>query len=235
MHDSIWAGQTLVDLQYATTLVVWAGSTAILLRIPGLWHKVAQSYIYHRTDQIGIYIARWMPPVAYLLILKLLTALALTSIGIHLGVSYGLLPQEISARLYLLYLAIGTATLLVLSGVWRAFQWVWFETFIPREIGVEISLDQTVVAHLRLMLLLPVQVATLSTLGAEYLLGGTLVALVLPSALRIVQTMRRLWGSPGWYVYVFLYLCTHEILPWGYLIAVMYYLAGQASANDMSA
>lgn len=101
---------------------------------------------------------------------------------------------------------------------------IWSYTFMNEEASESLLQDYLVIDWLRALSLLPLSLMLLSPLDLSISLYTATTLLVLSLLLSIVQTLRRLGGEPDAQVYLFLYLCAHELLPLLYILTAGAYI-----------
>lgn len=116
--------------------------------------------------------------------------------------------------------------LLVLSLLRRLSFALWSYIFMDKRASNLLSEDYRTLAALKAVLFIPLTFLALSSATAVFALYGLVVLMLLTIVLRIWQTFSRLGRSYADYVYIFLYLCTHELLPWAYLALVVFLRRG---------
>ena len=217
-----WQEQALRDTLFIVAVIGWGLLITLLVMAPGLVGFALNAYRYHRSESINLYLARFIPPALFNLLIDLSRYLLLAVILIGGGVSYGLVPATLADK----PLVITVGGLLVLSLLRRLSFALWSYIFMDKRASNLLSEDYRTLAALKAVLFIPLTFLALSSATAVFALYGLVVLMLLTIVLRIWQTFSRLGRSFGDYVYIFLYLCTHELLPWAYLALVVFLRRG---------
>lgn len=220
MGEAFWSSQSYYDVLYISALIGWGIGIVLPLLAPGLAAVVLSSYMHSRTERIGTYISRFIPYPLYSRLLDLATALLSGTIGLSLVVRLEIVPTTLGAGSYLTLFGLGVLLSLVLSAGRYLFFGLWRYVFIPHDAAETLRQDFFVLTQIRLTLLLPLVLLFLSPLPTEVCLWSGVGILASIQLLRMIQCIRRLWPTEGAHVYLFLYLCTHEIVPWLYVAAL---------------
>lgn len=222
-----WQEQALRDTLFIVAVIGWGLLITLLVMAPGLVGFALNAYRYHRSESINLYLARFIPPALFNLLIDLSRYLLLAVILIGGGVSYGLVPATLADKP--LAIAVGglVGGLLVLSLLRRLSFALWsYIFFMDKRASNLLSEDYRTLAALKAVLFIPLTFLALSSATSVFALYGLVVLMLLTIVLRIWQTFSRLGRSFGDYVYIFLYLCTHELLPWAYLALVIFLQRG---------
>lgn len=210
----VWQNQDIYDTLYMLAFGGWAILLIVLVGIPGLLGYWIEAFRYRRIETVGIYIARFIPLGLYDLIVKLSACLSTTLVTLSFVYHRGLLP--VGLKLSELFLGVGATTLgLILAlHLRRLIYHIWAYVYMPPERSERLEYD-----HLGLHFVLSIWLAFLSLLSLSATTATIAFALMcsafaLISLMRILQTIRRLARHLSDYVYLFLYLCSHELLPW---------------------
>ena len=212
-----WQEQALRDTLFIVAVIGWGLLITLLVMAPGLVGFALNAYRYHRSESINLYLARFIPPALFNLLIDLSRYLLLAVILIGGGVSYGLVPATLADKPLAITVGGLVGGLLVLSLLRRLSFALW--SYILSE-------DYRTLAALKAVLFIPLTFLALSSATAVFALYGLVVLMLLTIVLRIWQTFSRLGRSFGDYVYIFLYLCIHELLPWAYLALVVFLRRG---------
>lgn len=210
-----WQNQPIIDTLYLVTLLGWGVVVLLLQVVPGLIGTIWDAYKYKRSESITIYISRFIPSPLLNLGLDLGISLLMTGIILAWARDNELIVAQWleSYRLlvYSLALSIGLTILMQLR---RASFSFWAYVFMPEIQGEQLRQDLSNTALLHALLLLPISAIALANQGgatASTALAGLIACDII---LRITLSLRRLLGYSEGYVYLFLYLCTQELLPW---------------------
>lgn len=218
-----WQYQAQQDALFLAIALGWVLMLVILQFTPGLMGVILGSYQHRRMGTVPMYISRFMPYALFEGLLGLSKGLSLALIGFAGLRYYGadMLKRAPQLSELALYLGIAVGLVLVLQLLRYLHYALWSQLFFGKEERKMLQQDYGV---LSLLLGLGLMLLTLCLLRPE--LDGLTLALglglfALSRLLRIWQAGRRLLGGASGYVAVFLYLCTHELLPWVYLALVV--------------
>ncbi len=212
-----WQTQALHDVFTLATMLGWGLLLALLLFFPRLMSVIATSYRYKRIGAVSLYVARFLPYWAFELVLDLSKSFALTLAVLSWLWRAEMLPTSLSAGMLWGYILGGTWGLWGLCQLRRGSFGLWRYVFMPSEAAEELQKDQMVISLLVLVLSMPVALVALNADLTQFAPLALFSILTFALLLRIVQTIRRLSTRSDGYVYIFLYLCTHELLPWLYI------------------
>ena len=221
-----WQEQALRDTLFIVAVIGWGLLITLLVMAPGLVGFALTAYRYHRSESINLYLARFIPPALFNLLIDLSRYLLLAVILIGGGVSSGLVPATLSDKPLAITVGGLVGGLLVLSLLRRLSFALWSYLFMDKRASELLYEDYSTLAALKALLFIPLTFLALSSVTAVFALYGLVVLMLLTIVLRIWQTFSRLGRSFGDYVYIFLYLCTHELLPWAYLALVVFLRRG---------
>lgn len=218
MAQGFWASQPTIDVLYLTAGIGLLLGLLLLLLVPGLIGLTVNSYLHSRTERVSAYIARYVPYPIYSGAVHLLNALLGANLLLRLMQRLELFELSSGpAEVWGIFLGIFLGLL-----VWFAFYRIsfsmWSYIYMPEEGAQLLKQDYFVIAGIRGLLMLPLTLILLSPVSTSiclWLLGGSFV---LCQSLRWLQAVRRLWYGEDSYIYIFLYLCAHELLPWIYLV-----------------
>lgn len=216
-----WQGQAELDILYIVVFLGWGLSLSLVLMLPGLSLVALESYRYRRTDAIQLYIGRFLPYPLFDVLVSLARGLFLTSTLLGYLRQSPLWTDYGGTEHLLIYLVVGVVVLMFLDVLRRTSYALWAYTFMPLLSARYLDADRLMISYATLPLLLPLPLMALQPSTSELALVALIVVLALGSLLRIVQSLRRLLGSSDGYVYIFLYLCTHELLPWATLALIV--------------
>lgn len=217
-----WQNQPLQDMLYLVALAGWGLVALLLATAPGLIGLIWKSYQYHRTGGIGIYIGRFIPEGLFSYLVDFSRSLSLSIVLMSGAVYWGYLPSTISGLPLLAYMGGCVGGLWVLSLLRRMSYALWQYVFMEKEEGELLEGDHLVLSLLGSILLVAPSLLALAPQGVIPSLWLTAGILALILLLRFIQTIRRLSPKNGAYIYIFLYLCTHELLPWIYIATAVY-------------
>lgn len=215
------ATEAFVSLGFVAMALCWGLVLAVLIKVPGLAGKVYEAYGSYRQAGLDLYISRFIPYRVYHALVLGVGALTLSVIALRLAVDFGYLPETLGVERYLLFVCGG----LVAQGViwlWRMLSFaLWSYVFMPPDDADLLRQDYVLLQVLELVVLLPLLLVSLSNIPADAKLWCIIGLVGLIQLWRIVQVCRRLWHRAGDGIYIFLYLCTHEITPLAYTIALI--------------
>lgn len=219
--STFWSGQPLIDVTYTTIALGGAMVVAFMLTTPGLTGLVISSYRHSRTEHISNYIARFLPVVLFVGLVVL--ASSILSVGSILPIirHLGLIPEDLSLGSAWGLLGLGSLAILVLYLCRMLSFELWGYTFMDGDQRTLLRQDILVIETIRSLTLLPIGIMSVAPIDTQIKIIALSVHFLLIQLLLIVQGIRRLWNSSSSKVYIFLYLCTHEILPWLYIILAL--------------
>lgn len=223
MTQPLWGCQPYTDIVYIGITTLLALFLALTLAVPGLWHVIKRAYMYSRTEPIHEYIARYIPRGIYARTIDVIIAGALAILTLEASVRLGVLPcpkTHLKATIYLGVLLLGVLGLMIMR---RMHFELWRYVFMPPKIAPYLLQDYLIISLGGIVPLSLCLIMSLTSINPTIWIWGALGTLALMSALRSLQTVRRLHQS-GWQdVYIFLYLCTHEFSPWviALLVAIL--------------
>lgn len=225
-ENVFWQGQAELDILYMVVFLGWGLSLILVLLLPGLTLVALESYRYKRTDVIGLYIGRFLPYSLFDTLVSLTRALFITSTLLSYLRGEPWWATHGGVERLLLYHLLGVLVLMFLDLLRRGSYALWAYTFMPPLAARHLDADRLMISYATLPLLLMLPLAAMQATLSLPALIALISVLGLGSLLRIVQVFRRLVGSSDGYVYVFLYLCTHELLPWA-VVALIVRFASQ--------
>lgn len=219
--STMWVNQAYLDVIYTATIIGCALCLGLFLVVPGFFGLVRESYTYSEGKPLFMYVSKSFPPWAYVLFVLLIGALLSSVFTLSMLTRQSLLPTTLEHIEYIGMLRIMILGILLFF-VWR-YVWyaIWRYLFIPKARSVLLRQDYWVLNQTCGLLLLPITLLSLTEVPTSALLyagGGILLVWQL---LCVFLAIRRLWDTPESYIYVFLYLCTHEILPWVYIFLLV--------------
>lgn len=220
----VWQNQNMYDTLYLLAFGGWAVLLIVLVGIPGLLGYWVEAFRYRRIENVGIYIARFIPLGLYDLIVKLSSCLSTSLVTLSFVYHRDLLPRGLPLRDLLLAVGATTLGLIIALYLRRLLYYLWAYVYMPPERSERLEYD-----HLGMDFVLCIWLAVLSLIAlsaSTATIAFTLMcsAFALLSLMRILQTIRRLARRLGDYVYLFLYLCSHELLPWLFAGWIVVYL-----------
>lgn len=215
------ATEAFVSLGFVAVVLCWGLTLAVLIKVPGLAGKIYEAYGSYRQEGLDLYISRFIPYRIYHALVLSVGALTLSVIALRLAVDYGYLPETLEMKHYLLFVSAG----LVAQGVmwlWRALSFaLWSYVFMDSDDADLLTQDYVLLQLVELVVLLPLLFMALSDISTEGKLWSVVGLVGILQLWRIVQVCRRLWHRAEDSIYIFLYLCTHEIAPLIYTIALV--------------
>ncbi len=218
-----WSYQPLVDVLYSATALSWVVALAFVVAIPGLAGVVVGAYHYGQDGRVGFYVSRFVPYIVGARIVELSNALSGATILLSLTTRLGLIETHLEHSAYWLWLGLFAGGIMLLYCIGNASYAVWSTLYMGYSAGSELRRDYFVLDLVRALLLLPLTLVCLSGVSPQ-VCGWILLGLLLTiQILRIARAVSRLRATSGGYIYIFLYLCTHEILPWIYVALLVGY------------
>lgn len=227
MNNLYWSNQALDNTTQLMTLILWLLGSFIILRVPGLIGLTISSYTHSKQEDLRLYISRFIPFYAYARLVDLQHALGISTlllIGLYRG---GYLLEGLSWMILARSVGLLVGGALGLRLLRSISFGLWGYAFMPADGRDSLAQDRFVLDWLRAMLYPVLAALTLSPVPwdiAMWICVGLLGLTVLGS---VIQTCRRLSHAPGSYVYLFLYLCAHELAPVGYIVAVVAYVVSK--------
>ncbi len=224
------ATEAFTSLGLIAVVLCWGLILLTLLLVPGLALKTYEAYTSQRQEGIAMYISRFVPFWLYYALVLLAGALSLSVIVLWLATGYGYLPETLEAKAYLLVLG-GAVLAQAVVWVWRTLSFaLWRYAFMSRQGASLLQQDYLLLQLGQLVVLLPLMLLGLSEVSLEVKLWSLVGVVALVQLGRIVQAWRRLWRGAEDGVYLFLYLCTHEIVPLVYTLALVVWGMGRLQA-----
>lgn len=215
-----WQYQPTLDILYLVTILGWGIVICLVAYTSKLFGLIAFAYQYRRVDNIPLYIARFMPPLAYGLIVELGRAVLVSVILLSGALHWGLLSWQQPQMQVLKLLGSAVLALLLFSGLRHLSYRLWQYVFFDAKEGKLLLGDQLVLTIVMSVCLVPVSLLSLVAGQAQLAVMLTAGVLVLVQIVRLIQTFRRLSPVHNGCLCIFLYLCGHELLPWIYLAAL---------------
>lgn len=209
-----WQYQALYDVLYSATALSWAVVLLLLHLIPGLIGVIADGWRYRRSEAVSIYIARFVPYWLFSGLIDMSRSLLLTLIVLSYLIDDGWLPRELHASQALRLLVYGLGVVWLFNFSRRIGYRYWAYLVMSREASQRLKQDYLSLSLLATIVLMPLSVLSLVSGLGTWVMGLTIIAIGLTLLARFVFTIIRLLPAGGSYVGVFLYLCTHEWLPW---------------------
>lgn len=196
----------------------------LLLFTPKLLVYLWSSIRYKHSGSIQLYVARLLPYWLFALMLILSKALMLSVIALSWLTQANILPKTLGWGQIMSFIGVGV----ILVSLFELFQYLghryWAYLFMSRHVSKRLQHEFASVSVAFTCLLAPVAWMSLLPIESSVLLYILLALLSLRILLRIVQVLRCLLNSSYSNVYVFLYLCAQELLPWCYIALVLRYL-----------
>lgn len=217
-----WQNQPLLDTLFLLAVAGWGILIVLLALSPGLVGFAVNAYRYHRSASISLYLARFIPSALFTQLVELSKYLLFSVVLISGGLAYGLVPSNLSGSLLALGIGGLVGGLYLLSLLRRASTALWSYVFWDRTSGELLQGDYRMLSVLKAIALGPIALLALSHHTAHltiYVLSALVILIIL---LRIWQAIRRLGKTYADSIHIFLYLCTHELLPWLYIALGIY-------------
>lgn len=224
MANLYWSHQALDNTTQLMTLILWMLGSFVILRVPGFIGLTISSYTHSKQEDLRLYISRFIPFYAYARLVDLLHALGIATL-LLIGLYRGGYISQTATWLDLGYnLGILVGACLGLRLLRSISFAVWGYTFMPYEDRGALAQDRFVLDWLGSLLYPTLSTLMLSPvpLGVSVWVSVGLLSLTLLAS--VIQTCRRLLHAPGSYIYLFLYLCAHELAPVAYTVALGSYV-----------
>lgn len=215
--------EPLANVSYLAELLIWLLTLMIWIYPPQLWSVALESWRQENAEASAVYISRFLPLGLFRFMVYLLGSLAGGLLILRLGGSYGLHIASDYAGLGLQLLLFSAAVYLYLylrSTTFKLWRYILWEG----SAGALLSQDYFFQDWLRALLLALLSLLSFADLPANLLLGLSLGGLSLLQLGGILQVMLRTREASAGYLYLFLYLCAHEVVPILYVITLGTYL-----------
>ena len=213
---SFTAHEPLANVSYLAELIIW-------IYPPHLWAVALESWRQHSAESGAVYITRFVPYNLFRFLIYLLGSLSGGVLLLRLGAGSDFLPTDNydALLLYLLGGSVGVYLFLYLRSVmFKLWRYVLFE---PQS-GALLTQDYFFQDWLRALALAGLSLLSFADLPASLLAWLSLGTLVAIQLLGWVQLIRRTKGTSTGFLYLFSYLCAHEVVPYLYIIVAGTYL-----------
>lgn len=215
--------EPLANVSYLTALVVWLLTLVVWIYPPHLWAVAWESWRQYNVEAGAVYIARFLPQGLFRFLIYLIGSLGGGLLALRLGAGYGVITLTSYGVILLQLLAFSAGIYLFLYLRSVAFK-LWRYILFDSSASGLLTQDYFFQDWLRALALALLALLSFSPLSQEALVAVSISVLGLVQLLGWVQVMRRTRGSSTGYLYVFLYLCAHEVVPILYLFVAGTYL-----------
>ena len=211
--------EPLANVSYITELVIWLLTLLVWVYTPGLIGVALEAGRQANPDSGAVYISRFVSYGLFRFLVYILGSLSTGLTALRLLSREGLIPQGdyIGILTTLAALFVGMYLFLYIRSL--SFK-LWRYILLDNLSGGLLAQDYFFQDWLRALLMALVSLLTfapLSTITLWAVAGGVLLLVQL---LGIVQVVRRLTQSPTGSLFLFLYLCAHEVAPFLYVIGL---------------
>lgn len=215
--------EPLANVSYLAELVIWLLTLVVWIYPPRLWVVALDSWRQHHPEAGAVYITRFLPHHLFRFLIYLLGSLSGGLLLLRLGVRYDLVPRLDYLGLTLELLALSTGIYLFLFLRSTTFK-LWRYLLFDETEGKLLAQDYFFQDWLRALLLALLTLLSFTPLSSEALILAIISALALVQLLGWIQLFRRARGASAGFLYLFLYLCAHEVVPFLYVIVAGTYL-----------
>ena len=211
--------EPLANVSYITELVIWLLTLLVWVYTPGLIGVALEAGRQANPDSGAVYISRFVSYGLFRFLVYVLGSLSTGLTVLRLLSLEGLIPQGdyIGLLTTLAALFVGMYLFLYIRSL--SFK-LWRYILLGNLSGGLLAQDYFFQDWLRALLMALVSLLTfapLSTITLWAVAGGVLLLVQL---LGIVQVVRRLAQSSTGSLFLFLYLCAHEVAPFLYVIGL---------------
>ena len=211
--------EPLANVSYITELVIWLLTLLVWVYTPGLIGVALEAGRQANPDSGAVYISRFVYYGLFRFLVYVLGSLSTGLTVLRLLSREGLIPQGdyIGLLTTLAALFVGMYLFLYIRSL--SFK-LWRYILLDNLSGGLLAQDYFFQDWLRALLMALVSLLTfapLSTITLWAIAGGVLLLVQL---LGIVQVVRRLRQSSSGSLFLFLYLCAHEVAPFLYVIGL---------------
>lgn len=218
MDAAFSSGQIYMDVVYISVFASWLLGLVLLVRTPGLIEVTRLMYLYDHRDKVVPFIQRFISYEAFRAFIMCSSALSAGAIAMVLGVRLELVDDSMPLLECLRLLGVVIAVMGGLTFLRFLSSRLWHYIFVDRETGMLVDQDRVLISLLRMIALMALSLLYLAEpVPTTVCIGFTVGLIGLVQVVYIVQGARRLHGGGSGAMCNFLYLCTHEILPWVYL------------------
>lgn len=218
----MWNTETLELIIHVAGSVSWGMAILLLLLTPGLLGIVVSSYTHSRLEDLSGYITKFVPYPIFVISIYLIHFFAVCNIVLHTGLRLAHWTDvdlfEFMSRE--MWFVLGFVALPLFYHLTFS---LWSCLYMPLDGAVKLRQDYFVISLLRVLVLLVMEVVLFSPIDPRVYLWVLVAVLAVVQSLRWLQTFRRLWSTSVDHVYIFLYLCAHEILPWLCVTQLIWY------------
>lgn len=220
------ATEAFVSFGLISLVLCWGLALVVLTRVPGLITRIYEVYSSYRQQGLDLYISRFIPYRLFHALALAVGALILSVVFLMLAVDYGLVSDRLDIEVYVTIVGAGV----VVQGVmwlWRTLSFgLWRYVFMSKDDADLLAQDYILLQLMQLWSLLPLLFVAFSSALVSLKLWSVVVLVGIVQLCRMVQVCRRLWHSAEDGIYLFLYLCTHEIVPLVYTFALLRWSLG---------
>lgn len=211
--------EPLANVSYITELVIWLLTLLVWVYTPGLIGVALEAGRQANPDSGAVYISRFVSYGLFRVLVYVLGSLSTGLTVLRLLSHEGLIPQGdyIGLLTTLTALFVGMYLFLYIRSL--SFK-LWRYILLDNLSGGLLAQDYFFQDWLRALLMALVSLLTFAPLSTITLWAIAAGVLLLVQLLGIVQVIRRLTQGSAGSLFLFLYLCAHEIAPFLYVIGL---------------
>lgn len=216
--------EPLANVSYLTELVIWLLTLIVWVYTPGLIGVAVGAWRQGNPDSGAVYISRFVSYGLFRFLSYVLGSLSIALTVLRLSSHEGLLlgSDYTSLVMQLVVLFLGVYLFLYFRS--KAFK-LWRYVLLDDLTGGLLAQDYFFQDWLRALLMALVSLLTFAPLPTLVLWWIAIGTLVLVQLLGIIQVMRRMSHGSAGGLFLFLYLCAHEVAPFLYIAGVTIYLS----------
>ena len=215
--------EPLANVSYLTELVIWLLTLIVWVYTPGLIGVAVGAWRQGNPDSGAVYISRFVSYGLFRFLSYVLGSLSIALTMLRLSSHEGLLlgSDYTSLVMQLSVLFVGVYLFLYFRS--KAFK-LWRYVLLDDLTGGLLAQDYFFQDWLRALLMALVSLLTFAPLPTLVLWWIAIGTLVLVQLLGIIQAVRRMSHGSAGGLFLFLYLCAHEVVPFLYLVGGGIYL-----------
>ena len=216
--------EPLANVSYITELLIWLLTLVVWVYTPGLLGVVLEAGRQDNPDSGAVYISRFVSYGLFRFLVYLLGSLSMGLTVLRLLSRSGFVPQGN-------YIGILSTLALLFGGMYlfldvRSLSFkLWRYILLDKFSGGLLTQDYFFQDWIRALLMAVVSLLTFAPLTTEALWAIAGGAFLLVQLLGIVQVVRRLTQASTGFLFLFLYLCAHEVAPFLYIAGATIYLS----------
>lgn len=216
--------EPLANVSYLTELVIWLLTLIVWVYTPGLIGVAVGAWRQGNPDSGAVYISRFVSYGLFRFLSYVLGSLSIALTVLRLSSREGLLlgSNYTSLVMQLVVLFLGVYLFLYFRS--KAFK-LWRYVLLDDLTGGLLAQDYFFQDWLRALLMALVSLLTFAPLPTLVLWWIAIGTLVLVQLLGIIQVVRRMSHGSAGGLFLFLYLCAHEVAPFLYIAGVTIYLS----------